>query len=96
MAFNSQPQVFRSDNLYIACFLMAQGSKFIRLELMKRQPQDKQLYYFVFDQTDELIKLNQDYINNADVPVGSFVNALNTLKGVIRSESKNRHQSYNK
>jgi len=80
------PELFRTDSLYVACFLMAQGRRFLHIEPMPDHPSGKQYFYFCFREDPDLVRLNQDFNNNADVPVGLFVNALNTLKGVIRAE----------
>lgn len=85
----SPPEHFRTDSLYVACFLMAQGRRFLKIDPIPDHPSGKQYFYFCFEDHPELVRLNQDFNNNADVPVGLFVNALNTLKGVIRAEFGN-------
>ena len=88
----SSPEQFPTDSLYVACFLMAQGRRFLKIDPILNSVSKKQLFYFCFEDHPDMVRLNQDYNNNADVPVGLFINALTTLKGVIRAEISN-HRS---
>jgi hypothetical protein len=83
---NEHPSKFRTDSLYVACYLMAKGAQFLKVEpIEEHSTTTRRYFYFVFDRDEKTDVLQQEFMNNADVPVGGFVNALNTLKGVIRA-----------
>lgn len=75
---------YRSQEIHLAAFLLATGTKLSGHEV------GQNLVTFIFTRDDTLDDKVQSYYNNEPVPVSSYVQALTTLRQIIRSRPERR------
>ncbi len=75
----TQPDEFRTSDLYLAAFLVAQGQPLLRVE------REGGRVYFIFPNVQRTRELQSQFFNNGIVGVGDFRRSLQDLKTLIFS-----------
>jgi ribosome-interacting GTPase 1 len=69
--------MYRTPDLYLASYLKASGIKIVSFQRTGKQ------VFFIFDDTDEVQKRCMDFLNDGQVSVNRYKNALQDLKTAI-------------
>jgi hypothetical protein len=76
---------WRTSDMYLAAFLLAVGAKMIR-HIKSGSDRSKSKIWFVFEKTDNLEKLQQEYhVGSARVVALDFVMRIKAIKSLIHS-----------
>jgi nucleoside-triphosphatase THEP1 len=69
--------MYKTPDLYLASYLKASGIKIVSFHRAGKQ------VFFEFEDTDEVQKKCMDFLNDGQVSVNKYKNALQDLKDII-------------